>query len=104
MVDLLDDIEFNLHNWSLLRRSTTIPANLLSLLVIIGSIRGDRIRELHLSDLQIILYIAGCVCSNQESMRGIVLAGYSEKSESMNVTLKDRPHTPVCPEAIVLLV
>ena len=50
VIDLLDDIEFDLHG-SFLRRSATVAADFLTLLVIFGGVWSDRVGQLTMDDL-----------------------------------------------------
>lgn len=54
MINLLHDIEFDF-DWRLLCRSTAVAPNFLALFVILSCVWGDRVRQLTMDNLQVVL-------------------------------------------------
>jgi len=54
MINFLHDIEFDF-DWRLLRRSTAVTPNFLALFVILSRVWGDRVRQLTMDNLQVVL-------------------------------------------------
>lgn len=64
VVDLLDNVKFNLHG-SLLCSSTAISTNLAPLLVVILCGRTCFVWKLYVGDLEVVFGCAGCMCPDQ---------------------------------------
>lgn len=75
MVDLLHDVKLHFHRRCLVRASTAVSTDLLSLLIIFCGIRSDWFWELYVSYLQVVLSLARCVCANEKSVRRVILIG-----------------------------
>lgn len=77
MVDLLHNIKLDLHDKCLLRRSTSVTANLFALFVIVGGIGSYRFWKLHMSNLKVVLGFAGGMSANEKSMGFVIFVWYT---------------------------
>lgn len=63
VVNLLDNVELDLHRWLL--GATSISTNLTLVLIVVFGIWGVGIGELHLGDLKVVLRITSSMRPNQ---------------------------------------
>ena len=72
MVHLLHNVKFNFHDRRLLGRTTSVAANLFTVLIIVCGVRSYRFGELYMSNLQIVLSLAGGMSADEEAMSCVV--------------------------------
>lgn len=72
VVDLLHNVEFDLHNWRLFGTTPSVAANLFKILIIVCCVGCHRFGELYMSDLKIVLGLAGSMSTDEEPMSCVV--------------------------------
>lgn len=77
VIDLLHNVESDLHDRALLSPATSVAANLLTLFIVVCRISYQWFWKLYVCNLKIVLSLARCVSANQETMSGIVLIRYA---------------------------
>ena len=68
VVDLLHNVESDVHDRCPFPSASSIAPNLLTILIVIGGIRRDRFWELHVCYLQVILSFIGSMRAYEKSM------------------------------------
>lgn len=77
MVDLLHNVEFDLHDRRLLSRTTSEAANLFTILIVVCGVRSYWFRELYVGNLKIVLGLAGGMGTDEEAMSCVVFVGHT---------------------------
>ena len=94
VIDLLYNVEFHLHGRRFLARSFSVTTNLFAFFIVVGGVRGHRLWELYVSNLEVILGFVRSMCANKQPMRAVVFVG--DTTEISTSYILSRPWAHAC--------